>query len=48
MATEDEETALVARYVFTLAFLGITPLIVFLVIYYCCPDLLRLLDASAK
>lgn len=34
IAAEEEEMALVARYVFALAFLGITPLIVFLISHY--------------
>lgn len=33
-AAEEKEMAFVARWVFTLAFLGITPLILFLVIDY--------------
>ncbi|HRX81075.1 MAG: hypothetical protein H6821_15010 [Planctomycetaceae bacterium] len=34
IASEDEEMTFLAKYVFTLAFLGITPLLLFIIIHY--------------
>ena len=48
IVANEEEMAFVAKGGFALAILGVTPLIVFLILYYFCPDLLRFLDAAAK
>lgn len=48
IAVEEKEAAMVAKYVFALALLGITPLVVFLFIHYFNPDLLLFLDPPTK
>jgi hypothetical protein len=48
IAADEEEAAMVAKYAFAIALLGITPLFAFLIIYYFFPDLLLFLDPPTK
>jgi hypothetical protein len=46
--TDDEEVAMVAKYVIALALVGMTPLIVFHIFHHLCPGLLSFLDVPAQ